>query len=237
MTAATAGIRYVERVGSTQDVVHALAAEGAPGGLAVVAGEQSEGRGSRRQAWQSPLGGLWLSVLWRPRLVPEVATLGVRAGLAVADALESAGIAGVRLKWPNDILLDGRKAGGVLCEARWQGDALGWVAVGVGLNVANAVPADVRHTAMALAERRPGLQPEALVEPVVAALRLLEEGVTLSLAQLDAFARRDWLRGRRLAAPIAGTADGIEPSGLLRVRSAAGAVEYARTGPVTVAEA
>lgn len=237
MTAATAGIRYFERVGSTQDVVHALAAEGAPGGVAVVAAEQSEGRGSRRQAWQSPLGGLWLSVLWRPRLAPEVATLSVRAGLAVAEVLESESIPGVQLKWPNDILLSDRKAGGVLCEARWQGDALGWVAVGVGLNVANAVPVEVRHTAMALAERRPGLQPEALVEPVVAALRALEEGVMLSPAQLEAFARRDWLRGRRLETPIAGTADGIEPSGLLRVRSATSTVEFARTGPVTVAEA
>jgi BirA family biotin operon repressor/biotin-[acetyl-CoA-carboxylase] ligase len=235
VTVAVAGIRYLERVGSTQDVVHALAAEGAPGGLAVVAAEQHDGRGSRRQTWHSPLGGLWLSFLWRPQVAPAVEILSVRAGLAVATALEHCGVDGAYIKWPNDLLVDGRKAGGVLCEARWQGDQLGWVTVGVGLNVTNPVPPGVRHPAIALAERHPGLRPDDLAEPVVAALRALEESAVLSAAELAAFARRDWLRGRRLLAPVGGVADGVEPHGVLRVRTAGGAIEHARAGPVTVA--
>src|SRR5207247_1967686 len=72
-----------------------------------------------------------------------VGAVAIRAGLAVADAVDALlGAPGTRLKWPNDVLLDDRKIAGILCEGRWQGDRLQWLAVGVGVNVWNAVPAD-----------------------------------------------------------------------------------------------
>ncbi len=89
------------------------------------------GRGSRGRSWHSPRGGLWLSVLLRPAAAADV--LSLRVGLAVETALRSlAPDLHLALKWPNDLMLDDRKVGGILCEARWQGDALGWVAVGLG---------------------------------------------------------------------------------------------------------
>ena len=92
----------------------------------------------------SPPGGLWLSVLCRPPDEAAAEVMSLRAALAVAPVLEQA-VPGVRLsiKWPNDLLIDGRKTGGILCEARWQGTVLGWIAVGLGLNVSNPLPEDL----------------------------------------------------------------------------------------------
>jgi BirA family biotin operon repressor/biotin-[acetyl-CoA-carboxylase] ligase len=229
-------VRWLDRCESTQDVVHALAAEGAPAGLAIAAREQTSGRGSRRQQWSSPLGGLWLSYLWRPSVTPAAETLSIRVGLVVADALERLGIPDVGLKWPNDLIVRDRKVGGILCEARWQGDALGWVTVGIGLNVANAVPGEVVTRAMRLGDVKPGLTPERVAEPVVESLlELTVAAPELGAPERTAFARRDWLHGRTLSAPIAGTADGVADDGRLRVRRPDGTIELARTGPVELA--
>src|SRR6185369_6775816 len=114
---------------------------------------QTGGRGSRGRAWHSPPGGLWLSVMYRPPSPAGVELLSLRLGLLVATALEAAapGLP-VALKWPNDLMVGDRKLGGILCEARWQGESLAWVAAGLGLNVTNDIPDDVHLTATALAE-------------------------------------------------------------------------------------
>jgi BirA family biotin operon repressor/biotin-[acetyl-CoA-carboxylase] ligase len=210
-------------VASTQDEVHRLAGDGAPEGTAVVAERQVAGRGSRGRTWASPPGGLWLSVLWRPRRGDDPRLLSLRAGLAVAALLDAVGgLPPVQLKWPNDVMVDGRKAGGVLCEARWHGSALSWVAIGVGLNVRNAPPAEVRTPASALAEWRDDLAPDALAEPVAAALSRLGGMGTLTAEEASEWRARDWLLGRRLAAPLAGIARGITPHGELQVETDAG---------------
>jgi BirA family transcriptional regulator, biotin operon repressor / biotin---[acetyl-CoA-carboxylase] ligase len=222
---------------STMDLLHALAADGAEAGTVVVAEEQTGGRGSRGRSWQSPRGGLWLSVLFRPRSASGVELFGLRIGLAVADAIESLGPGvAVAIKWPNDLMVDDRKLGGVLCEARWQGESLAWVVAGVGINVANVVPDDLAGLATTLAERLPGVTPD-LVEPeVTARLRALgppEE--RLASSELAALRHRDWLYGRTLRAPASGTAVGISDEGALLVRSPTGAVEAARAGTVELA--
>ena len=151
----TARLHYFERVDSTMDLLHQLAAEGAAEGTAVIAGEQLEGRGSRGRSWHSPPGGLWLSMLFRPAGC-AVEVMSLRVGLAVAEALDDLVPHPVQLKWPNDLMLGERKVGGILCEARWQGHTLGWVAVGVGMNVRNAVPQELTEVATALASERAG---------------------------------------------------------------------------------
>jgi BirA family transcriptional regulator, biotin operon repressor / biotin---[acetyl-CoA-carboxylase] ligase len=135
-----APVHYVERVASTMDLLHALAENGAVPGTAVVAGEQLEGRGSRGRSWHSPPGGLWLSVLLYPATLGGIEVVSLRVGLVVAAALEAFTSEAVQLKWPNDLILDRRKLGGILCEARWQGGVLAWVAVGIGVNVQNPIP-------------------------------------------------------------------------------------------------
>jgi len=228
--------RY-ERLPSTQDEVHRLAAEGAPAGTVVVAAEQAAGRGTRGRSWASPPGGLWLSFLCRPTRLPGVEVLSLRVGLAASEALaEVGGLPPVSLKWPNDLIVSDRKVGGILCEARWRGDVLDWVAVGLGLNVRNALPDDARVPPGRLVDWRHDLEPEHILWPVVASLLpLAETGSGLSNAELKAFASRDWLLGRELSEPARGRAAGIDPDGALRVLKPDGQLVRVSSGSVVVA--
>lgn len=225
-----------DRVQSTQDLVHQLAAEGAVAGTAVVATEQTAGRGAHRRAWQSAPGGLWLSLLLRPAAA-GIGLISLRAGLATADLLEgSAAGARILLKWPNDLMLGDAKLGGILCEARWQGDTAGWVAVGIGINIANPLPPDARYGAARLADVVPSLTAAALAEPLAMALAAVDyDRPTLTAAERAAFDRRDWLRGRTLMKPIAGEGGGIADDGALRIRTRDG-IELAYVGTVTVSD-
>lgn len=231
-------IHQFESTPSTQDIIHELAAAGAAAGTAVVARQQTMGRGSRRRSWESPVGGLWLSVLLRPNVAPALEVLSLRAALAVSSALEAI-VPGLvlELKWPNDLMLNGRKLGGILCEARWQGSTLGWVAIGVGVNVANPIPAPLAQVAIALSSFAPGLTPEPLAAPLAAALTDLGEWTGhLSDSELAGFRSRDWLQGRRLREPIPGTAGGVSPNGALLVHLDDGATHEIRAGSVLLAD-
>src|SRR2546425_9646760 len=98
-----------------------------------------------------------------PPALPAAGVLSLRVGLVLADVVEAVlgerptSLAGPRagLKWPNDVLVDDRKVAGILCEGRWQGDTLQWLAVGIGVNVANEIPPDLAGRAVALRELRP----------------------------------------------------------------------------------
>jgi BirA family biotin operon repressor/biotin-[acetyl-CoA-carboxylase] ligase len=229
-------IHYFERVGSTMDVVHALAEEGVDAGTAVLAGEQLEGRGSRGRPWHSPPGGLWASVLLRPAVVGGIEVMSLRVGLAVAAALEACTGQVIQLKWPNDLMLDRRKVGGILCEARWQGGVLGWVAVGVGINVQNAIPADLEHSAVALGQVRSGITSEGIAEPVIAALRGIDLSADrLSSAELSQFEGRDWLRGRKLVEPVHGEVVGLKEDGSLLVQTPHDGVVALRSSSIELA--
>jgi BirA family biotin operon repressor/biotin-[acetyl-CoA-carboxylase] ligase len=232
----SARLHYFERVDSTMDVIHEMAAGGAESGTAVMAGEQLGGRGSRGRQWHSPPGGLWLSVLFRPGALGGIEIISLRVGLAVAGAIEPHLARPVLLKWPNDLMLGDRKVGGILCEARWQGSALGWIAVGIGLNVTNPIPPHLCAAAIALAEEQPGMNRDDIVEPILAAVREVDLGADrLTAGELERFAGRDWLRGRETRTPVAGTAAGLRDDGALLVRTFDGAEIPLRSGSVELA--
>ncbi|HEX5631594.1 MAG TPA: biotin--[acetyl-CoA-carboxylase] ligase, partial [Gemmatimonadales bacterium] len=116
----TVTLIQLQETTSTQDEVHRLAEQGAPQGTAVSAVRQAAGRGARGRGWESPEGGLWLSVLWRPHGADDARLLSLRAGLAIAELLDGlGGMPPIELKWPNDLVVQGHKVGGILCEARW----------------------------------------------------------------------------------------------------------------------
>jgi BirA family transcriptional regulator, biotin operon repressor / biotin---[acetyl-CoA-carboxylase] ligase len=231
----TPRLYHFDRVDSTMDLMHELAAEGADAGTAVVAGEQQGGRGSRGRSWHSPPGGLWLSMVFRPATPGGVEVMSLRTGLAVAEALDGIVSRPLRLKWPNDLMLGERKVGGILCEARWQGHTLGWVTVGVGLNVRNAVPEELADVATALASEQRDITVDDVTQPIVSALRRLDLGADrLSPAELQRFGRRDWLSGRDLRAPVVGRAAGLRDDGALVVDSTRGEVSL-RSGSVELA--
>jgi BirA family biotin operon repressor/biotin-[acetyl-CoA-carboxylase] ligase len=220
------------------DVLHELAQGGAPAGTAVLAEEQTAGRGSRGRRWASPIGGLWLSVLSRPATT-GLELVSLRAGLSVAELLDRLGVSGrIMIKWPNDLMLDDRKTGGLLCEARWQGAALAWVVIGLGLNVMNPPDAELEPSATYLGLATPGLQASDLAEPVITTLREVDAGAgVLTPVEQRHFAARDWLRGRALDAPVEGVAAGVAEDGTLLVRREQGAVASVRAGTVVLSTA
>ncbi len=146
-------IHYFEAVESTQDYARNLAAEGAPHGTVVIAETQSAGRGRMGRGWHSPPGvNLYTTILLRPKIaMPEVPRLSLVAGVAAAEALEDFAPGMVQLKWPNDIWLKGRKAGGIIAEAVTDpAHRLVAVLLGIGLNLnlrADDVPAEIRERA------------------------------------------------------------------------------------------
>jgi BirA family transcriptional regulator, biotin operon repressor / biotin---[acetyl-CoA-carboxylase] ligase len=220
------------RVDSTLDAAHRAAAGGAPHGTVALALEQTAGRGRDGRTWHSPPGGVWLAVLLRPPLAAP-GVVSIRAGLVVADVVDELLRApATRLKWPNDILLRDRKLAGVLAESRWQGDTLQWLALGIGINVENEIPAAVRETAIALAEVAPERGPLDVLDRLVPPLgRVGVHGERLSEAECAAFAARDWLCDRALRYPIAGVARGVQADGALLVEDASG-VTAVREGHV-----
>lgn len=234
--AAAVRVRWCESVGSTQDEIHAMAQEGAPAGTVVAARYQTAGRGSRGRPWESDAGGLWMSTLLRPESATALEPLVPRVALELAGVLDAIGVADVGLKWPNDILARGRKLAGVLSEARWNASGLGWVAVGVGLNVRNAYPAEAAWPAISLAELGHDRSPESLADDVARAiLRAAAAHGPLRVDELSAWHQRDVLRGRLISSPRAGRVTGINGAGALLVEDASGKVTPVSSGSVALA--
>jgi BirA family biotin operon repressor/biotin-[acetyl-CoA-carboxylase] ligase len=208
---------------SSLDAIHDLGAHGAPAGSVAIAEEQTAGRGRDGRTWRSPVGGVWLGMLVLPPF-PDAGVLSLRAGLVVADVVdELLGRAQAALKWPNDVLVDGRKLAGILCEARWQGEAPQWLGLGIGINVANEVPAELADRAIALHELLPAIRRLDVLDRLIPALRPLTSHLSpLTDSECAAFARRDWLRGRQIRSPLSGRAAGIRPDGALLVETDAG---------------
>jgi BirA family transcriptional regulator, biotin operon repressor / biotin---[acetyl-CoA-carboxylase] ligase len=201
-------------IGSTNARARELATAGVPHGTVLTAAEQSAGRGRQGRTWSAPAGrALLCSVVVRdpPALLP------LATGVAVAE------VAGpdAQLKWPNDLLLGGRKVAGILVEGRPQE---GWAVVGIGLNVAVRIedlPAELRSRAGTL-----GLEPEA-VEPTLAAIlaRLAGWLVADPADVIAAVRERDALLGQTVRwAGGEGVGAGIDGSGRLVVQTASGAV-------------
>ena len=138
----TAGWR-IERFGtldSTSDFCVARAKEGVPAGLAVSAVQQTGGRGRSGRSWLSPPGNLYLSVLLRPNAAAASSGLwSLLAGLVLAEALQHfLPAARIMLKWPNDVLIEDRKLGGVLIDAAIEQGRFSWLVIGFGANLAHA---------------------------------------------------------------------------------------------------
>ena len=150
------GIRYYPHLGSTNTEARRLAEAGAPGGTVVLADAQSAGRGRRGRSWHSPPGkGIYFSILLRP---PEAdpaaaAPLTLAAAASAARKLRECSGVQVSVKWPNDLLIGGKKMGGILTEGRTGGQALLYIVLGIGLNInhrAEDFPAELRGSATSL---------------------------------------------------------------------------------------
>ena len=223
-------VELLAETDSTLDVAHALAEAGAPAGTLVVADSQRAGRGRQGRAWTSrPGAGVWATVIERPSDPSILDLLSVRVGLRLAEGLDALAGEEVDVKWPNDLFIRAGKLGGILTEARWSGTTLGWVAVGVGVNV--TPPPDVTGAAgLHRGERLDVL--EAIVNAVRAGAAATGE---LTADERARYAARDALAGRRIVAPATGRVAGISATGSLLVDTERGREQH-RTGTIRFAE-
>lgn len=129
---------YYRSIGSTNDVARELAAQGAPEGTLVIADEQTAGKGRLGRRWLAPSGtSLLMSLLFRPHFLAsyQAQRLTMICSLAVVEAIEAVTGLAAAVKWPNDIVVQGKKAGGILTELGATGVRLDYAVVGLGLNV------------------------------------------------------------------------------------------------------
>ncbi len=146
-------IHRVELCSSTNDLMQALALKGAEEGTVIVASGQKKGRGTKKRQWYSLQGkGLYFSVLLRPKR-KEGALIPLLAGVAVSEAISEACQVQLQIKWPNDLLWEKRKIGGILSESSFSGERLSYVILGVGLNLTQNkkdFPAQLQDSAVSL---------------------------------------------------------------------------------------
>lgn len=232
-------LEYRAVTGSTNDDAMAAARAGAPHGAAFVADEQSAGRGRRGHRWTTTPGdNLTFSVLLRPRLsLQRLSALTLAVGLAVRDAVAGRVAAPVQVKWPNDVLVGGRKLAGVLVESQLAGGALSAVVVGVGINVAmRELPEEIRGIATSLALLGAAdLDREALLVELLDALaRRVSAYERAGLEpMLEELRRHDALLGTRVHIEgVSGVARGIDRDGALLVEDDSGARHRILSGTV-----
>ena len=126
-------LHYLAITSSTQDVAREMAERGAPEGTVVIAGTQQSGRGRLGRSWLSPEGGLATSIIMRPAM-PTVPLLPAISALAVFHTVKGLGIE-ASIKWPNDILIDGRKVCGILIEHGLLNGVVSYSIIGIGINI------------------------------------------------------------------------------------------------------
>ncbi len=233
----------LDRTDSTNSQLKRMALEGAPHGSLCLCEEQTAGRGRLGRSWVSqPGAGLWLSVLVRPRLSPSQAPLlTLCTALAMAEAVRT--VTGLRpgIKWPNDLVLEGRKICGILLEISAEPDQIEYVVIGTGLNVKkNAVPPELAAQAAALEDFCTPPLRHRLLTAYLAALE----------TRLDALSERGWeavapdyqaacvTLGSTVqvsgAVSCTGVAERVDEQGALWVRDGGGVLHRVLSGDVSV---
>ena len=225
--------RFVTATGSTNDDLMAAAEAGAPAWSVLAAGRQDAGRGRLGRTWVAGQGSsLLVSVLLRPGLPPEVAAVvGLGAAVALAEALEGAGLA-TRCKWPNDVVsaTSGRKIAGVLPESRIEGGIVRYVVVGTGVNVLQSAadfPEEFRDAATSVAIEGGAVDQERLLASYLTALRTRydPDAPGFVMGTLAAYRSRCETISQRVRATtvdgevVEGTAVGLGVGGELVVRT------------------
>jgi len=233
------------RADSTNTIALRLASEGAEHGTVVVAEEQTAGRGRFGREWYSEKSsGIYVSVLLRPPLAPAAApALTLMAGVAAQAAVERASGLVTDIRWPNDLLLNGKKLCGILTEMSAEVDRLHAVVIGIGINVNHReIPGELRAIATSL--RLESGKIHSRVQVLAALLRELEQYYQLLLQQGAAAIVARWTavstyaRGKRIVVRTPSgefqvTTAGLESNGALRIRYDDGREEPLVAGEIT----
>ncbi len=236
---------YYRQTDSTNKRARALAMEGFPEGTVIVAEEQNDGRGRRGRSWYSPINqGIYMSVILRPTFpLRQISRLSLLTAVALAEALEETGLK-PGIKWPNDILINGRKIAGILAEAVTDMDSIEFVILGIGININNPpqdFPDDFRTPPTSILAEH-GL-PGSRIKLVQRLLLSLEQHY--HLLQLDNFTPT-LEKARHLSVVLgqkvhfdeggkilSGTAVGLDDNGFLQVRDDNGTLRTVVSGEIS----
>jgi BirA family biotin operon repressor/biotin-[acetyl-CoA-carboxylase] ligase len=237
-------IHHFFTIGSTNDVALQLGHSGEPNGTVVLAEQQTAGRGRVGRAWHSEKSnGIYMSVLLRPPITPvEAPLITLVAGLAAREAVAEQTGTAPDLRWPNDLLLNGKKFGGILTEMHAEPDRVRFVVVGIGINVNHeTMPAELRSTATSL--RIETGRAHSRTELVVRFLHRLDayygqfirqgaEPILRRFAEASSYCEGKRVRVATTKETFLAVTAGLEPSGILRVRRENGTVEPVLAGDV-----
>ncbi len=240
------GLRWFDSIGSTNDEALAWAAAGADDLSIVIADEQTQGRGRLNRRWFTPKGSaLAFSLILRPSapLRPHLSRTVGLAALSIAGSLTQTGLA-PRIKWPNDILLNGRKAAGILVESVWSGEDVDSLVIGMGINVFrdSVPPADVLQFPATSLEEMLGHEPPAREEILLSILEaFIRWRERLGADELiHAWEEMLSFRGEQVEVkaggeiPVTGKVDGLESDGSLRLKDAHDNSVIVRFGDVSL---
>jgi len=228
-------LHHFYKIGSSNTVAMAAAAEGAPEGSVFLAEEQTAGRGRGSNTWQSPRSmGIYCSVVLRPVEPPsEVLVLSLAAGLAVQAAIRQVNsLVNTDLKWPNDVLIGGKKVSGILTEMNAEVTRVRYVVVGIGVNVnQSSFPGELAATSLKLATGSEWSRVElaaALLKSLDREYRRLTGDPEARSSILRRFAEgSSWVSGRSVrieenGLSFEGTTEGLDERGFLLVRTESG---------------
>ncbi|WP_199425919.1 biotin--[acetyl-CoA-carboxylase] ligase [Thermaerobacillus caldiproteolyticus] len=238
-------IHFEEEVTSTQTIAQKLAYEGAREGTLVVAEQQIAGRGRMARNWFSPKGtGIWMSLILRPPIPPQKAPqLTLLTAVAIAQAIQDVTGLVPDIKWPNDILINGKKCVGILTELQAEPDRIHSVIIGMGINVNQTVeqfPEDIRAIATSLAiEKGEKIKRAELIQEILfkiemlyrqylqhgfRPIKLLWEGYAISIGKE--------ITARTLSGTLRGMALGITDEGVLMLEDADGNIHYIHSADI-----
>jgi BirA family biotin operon repressor/biotin-[acetyl-CoA-carboxylase] ligase len=238
-------IYYEEEVTSTQKIAHKLAYEGAPEGTLVVAELQTTGRGRLDRTWFSPKGtGIWMSLILRPAIPPQKAPqLTLLAAVAVAQGIQEVTGLFPDIKWPNDILINGKKAVGILTELQAESERIHSVIIGIGINVNQEIeqfPEEIQRIATSLSlEKGKKINRAELIKAILLKfetlyrqylqhgflpIKLLWEGYSVSIGkEIIAHTPNGSIKGKAL---------GITDEGVLMLEAADGVIHYIHSADI-----
>lgn len=240
-------IYYYDSVLSTQSIAQELASKGVPEGTIVVADEQTGGRGRMARAWYSPKEtGVWMSLILRPKIpIQQTPQLTLIAAVAIVQAIEEVTGLTPHIKWPNDILINNKKAVGILTELQAEADQVHSVIIGMGINVNQKQEYFPEHlqsiaTSLAIEKGQPITRAE-LIQKVLLQfekyyeqylnhgfkpIKLLWESYAISLNKM--------ITARTLSGTIKGKAIGINDEGVLLIETEEGRIEHIYSADIEI---
>ena len=232
-------IHYEESVESTQKIAHRFASEDAPEGTVIIAEEQLSGRGRMARKWHSPkYTGIWMSMILRPNIpLSKAPQLTLLTAVAIVQAFEEMTDLIPEIKWPNDILINGKKVTGILTELQAEADRIHSIIIGVGINVnqkKDDFPLELQEIASSLyIEKKETVSRAELIRSIFMhfeklytlylqkgflPIKLLWEGYACSIGK--------YIKARTLTNTIEGKAIGITDDGVLKLEDQSGCIHH-----------